>query len=94
MGLWHFLNSTGDMGNNKRQRHATLTFLKIDMRHQDPPSRASTGGMKRLAQACHCMHVYLSLLLYNLGIEMKEEVILCLLFVAKIDIISSYLLPC
>ena len=32
LGHWHFSNSTGDM----RQRHATLTFLKI-MRHQDTP---------------------------------------------------------
>ena len=24
---------------NKRQRHVTLSFLKIDMRHGDPPSR-------------------------------------------------------
>ena len=40
MGHCKFLNSTGDMGNNKRQRHATLAFLKIDMRHQDLPSRA------------------------------------------------------
>ena len=28
------------MGINKRQRHATLAFLKIDRRHGDPPSRA------------------------------------------------------
>ena len=28
------------MENIKRQRHATLAFLKIDIRHQDPPSRA------------------------------------------------------
>ena len=44
MGQWHFLNSTGDMGNNKRQRHATLSFLEIDMRHQDPLSRAPKVG--------------------------------------------------
>ena len=37
MGYWHFLNSTGDSGNIKQQRHETLVFLKIDMRHQDPP---------------------------------------------------------
>ena len=36
----HFLNSTGDMGINKRERHATLAFLKIDRRHGHPPSRA------------------------------------------------------
>ena len=27
----HFLNLTGDMGIPKRQRYATLAFLKIDM---------------------------------------------------------------
>ena len=40
MGHCKFLNLTGGMGNNKRQRHVTLAFLKIDMRHQDLPSRA------------------------------------------------------
>ena len=30
----HFLNSTCDMGINKRQRHATLPFLKIDRRQE------------------------------------------------------------
>ena len=40
MGLWHFLNSTGDRGNIKQQIHVTLAFLKIDMRRQDPPSWA------------------------------------------------------
>ena len=33
----HFLNSTGDMGVNKRQRHATSAFLKIDRRHAHTP---------------------------------------------------------
>ena len=33
----YFLNSTCDMAINKRQRHATLTFLKIDTRHWGPP---------------------------------------------------------
>ena len=33
----HFLNSTCYMGINKRQRHATLPFLKIDRGHWDPP---------------------------------------------------------
>ena len=32
-----FVNSTCDMDKNKRQRHATLAFLKIDTRHGDPP---------------------------------------------------------
>ena len=36
----YFLKSTGDMALNKRQRHATLAFNKIDRRHGDPPSRA------------------------------------------------------
>ena len=36
----YFLNSTCDMVENKGQRHATSDFLKIDMRHQVPPSRA------------------------------------------------------
>ena len=35
MGHWHFLNSTGGRGSIKRQRHTTLTFLKIDIQHQD-----------------------------------------------------------
>ena len=37
---WDMSNSTGDKGNFKRQRHARLPFLKIDMQHQDPPFRA------------------------------------------------------
>ena len=36
----YFLYSACDMGINKRQRHATLAFPKIDRRHEDPPSRA------------------------------------------------------
>ena len=36
MEHWHSLNSTGDRESIKRQRHATLAFLKIDLRHQDP----------------------------------------------------------
>ena len=40
IGHGHFFNSTGDKGNFKRQRHETLSFLKIDMRHGDAPSRA------------------------------------------------------
>ena len=32
----HFLNSKGNMVMNKRQRHATLAFLKIDRRHGHP----------------------------------------------------------
>ena len=34
-----FLDSTGDKWNVKRKRHAPLSFLKIDMRHQDPLPR-------------------------------------------------------
>ena len=37
----HFINSTGDMGINKRQiLYTTLAFLKIDRRHGHRPSRA------------------------------------------------------
>ena len=32
-----FLNSTCDIRENKRQRHVTLPFLKIDMRRWGPP---------------------------------------------------------
>ena len=35
-----FLNSTCDMRGKKRQVHAILPILKIDMRHVGPPSRA------------------------------------------------------
>ena len=34
MGHSHFLNSTCDIGENKRQRHETLSFFKVDMQHQ------------------------------------------------------------
>ena len=37
MGHSDFLNSTCDIEENKRQRHATLPFLKIDTQHWDPP---------------------------------------------------------
>ena len=37
MGHSHFLNPTCDIGGNKRQGHATLPFLKIDMRHWGAP---------------------------------------------------------
>ena len=36
MGHLHILNLT-EQGNIKRQRHVTLAFRKIDMRHQPPP---------------------------------------------------------
>ena len=35
----YFLNSICNMGKNKRQGHATLTFLEIDTLHQDPHQR-------------------------------------------------------
>ena len=38
MGYSSFLNLTSDITENKRQRHATLPFLKIDKRHWGPPS--------------------------------------------------------
>ena len=31
-----FPNLTGNKRNIKRQRHAILAFIRIDMRHQDP----------------------------------------------------------
>ena len=37
MGHGLFLNLTCDIVENKRQRHATLPFLKFDMRHWGPP---------------------------------------------------------
>ena len=37
MGHRLFLNSTWDIGDNKRQGYATLPFLKIDMQHLGPP---------------------------------------------------------
>ena len=40
----YFLNSTCYIAINKRQRHATLAFLKIDRRHGDTPSRAPLLG--------------------------------------------------
>ena len=46
MGHWSFLNSTGDRESIKRQRHVTLAFLKIDMRHQDLPSRAPITALE------------------------------------------------
>ena len=56
----YFLKSTGDIALNKRQRHATLAFLKIDRRHGDPPSRApnlpfksNTNGCLHLKQTRH-----------------------------------------
>ena len=33
----HFLNPTYDIEENKRQRLATLLFLKCDMQHSGPP---------------------------------------------------------
>ena len=40
MGHSLFLNSTCDIEENKRQGHATLPFLKFNMRHWGPQSRA------------------------------------------------------
>ena len=40
-----FLNLTGDMGINERQRHATLPFLKINGRHGDPPIKGPIRGL-------------------------------------------------
>ena len=38
----HFLNSTYDIVENKRQSNTTLQFLKIDMRHLGPPIKGPT----------------------------------------------------
>ena len=53
----HFLNSTGEMGISKQQGHVTLAFLKICIRHQDPPSRAPMvyGPGRFEARICHCI---------------------------------------
>ena len=41
----YFLNLTCDMAINKRQRHATLPFLKIDTRHWGPPVKGPSSGI-------------------------------------------------
>ena len=54
----YILHSTCDMVENKRQRHATLPSLKIDMRHRDPPpppSRApKVKPVARVSVPTHC----------------------------------------
>ena len=60
MRVIHFLKSTCDMEENKRQRHVTLPFLKIDMRHGDPPPRqgpqpGGVGGPLWWFGPCTCM---------------------------------------
>ena len=49
MGHSLLLNQTCDIGENKGQGHATLPFLKIDMRHWGPPSRAPQRHIQRNA---------------------------------------------
>ena len=44
MGHSIFLNSTCDIVENKLQGHATLPFLKIDMRHWGRPIKGLIGG--------------------------------------------------
>ena len=44
MGYSLFLNSTCDIGGNKRQGHATLPFLEIDLPHWSAPSSAPIEG--------------------------------------------------
>ena len=49
----YFLNSTCDMAINKRQRYATLPFLKIDMRPWGPhqgPHLYQHAGIQRKSQ--------------------------------------------
>ena len=48
----YFLNLTCDMVENKGHRHPTLAFLKIDMQHQDPPSRAPTDLCSLSGRKC------------------------------------------
>ena len=43
---WPFLKF--DIGENKRQGHATLPFLKIDLRHWGPPHQGPRDGKGRL----------------------------------------------
>ena len=63
----YFLNSRCDIGGIKRQRHVTLAFLEIDMRHRDPGPQFK----KRLCP----MSIYF--LLMSLGsvsyVEFKER---------------------
>ena len=42
MGHIHILNSTCDIEETYRQRHAMLPFLKMDMRHWGPPIKGPT----------------------------------------------------
>ena len=55
----YFLNSTCDMGINKGQRHATLVFLNIDMRHGQGPhiegwgDGEMGGGGERSVRSSH-----------------------------------------
>ena len=44
MGHTILFNLTCDVGGNKRQRHATLSIIKIDMRHWGPQSRAPSNS--------------------------------------------------
>ena len=56
----YFLNLTCDMAINKRQRHATLEFPKIDRRHGDPPSRAprdATLQSEKIRKSDTCQNV-------------------------------------
>ena len=55
MGHAHFLNSTCDMEENKRQRHVTLPFLKIDMRHGEFPSRAPIHSQPCVHHCSMCL---------------------------------------
>ena len=50
-----FLNSTCDMAINKRQRHATLPFLKIDMGHWGPPVKGPTSDIYLNFSNFHCI---------------------------------------
>ena len=45
MGHSLFLNSTCDILENKQQGHATLPFLKFNMRHRGPPIKGPCIGI-------------------------------------------------
>ena len=62
-----------DIGGNRGQRHATSSFLKIDMRHGDPPSRAppaigdqQINPVERKWADCNlCLRTYFSHVLHT-----------------------------
>ena len=76
----HFLNSTGDMGINKRQRHSTLAFLKIDRRHGHPPSRAPnlTTLLFSLTMPCTNIYIYIYMSIISIYICIYISICICI----------------